>query len=84
MDGNENPSGSGESQPPKRTELVHKKGLHSAVWKYLEIKPEDDKQCEVHCKVCFSLVAAPQGNTTNLFKYSTMKPYKARNKDRRQ
>jgi len=43
--------------------------LHSAVWKYFEIKPEDDKQCEVYCKVFFSLVAEPQGNTTNLFNH---------------
>ena len=69
MDGDENPSGSGESHPPTRTELVPKKGSHSVVWKYFGFKPDDDKQSEVHCKVCFALVAAPQGNTTNLYNH---------------
>ena len=83
MNGNENPSSSGKSHPPKRTELP-KKGSHLAVWKYFEMKPEDDKRCEVHCKVCFSLVATPQISSISLnvtTKYSTMKSYKARNKD---
>ena len=66
MDSDDNPSGRGESHPPKRTGLVPKKGSHSTVWKYFGFKPEDDKQCEVHRKVCFSLVAAPQGNTTDV------------------
>ena len=56
MDGDENPRGS--SHPLKRTELMPKKVLHSEVWKYFGFKPDDDKQREVHGKVCFALVVA--------------------------
>ncbi|XP_060785451.1 E3 SUMO-protein ligase ZBED1-like [Neoarius graeffei] len=69
MDCEETPGGSGESHPKTRIELVPKKGSHSAVWKYFGFKPDDDKQSEVHCKVCSALIEAPQGNTINLYNH---------------
>ncbi|KAL2085940.1 hypothetical protein ACEWY4_019260 [Coilia grayii] len=63
----ETPGGSGE--PTEHTELVPKKGSHSVVWKYFGFKQDDDKQSEVHCKVCSALVGTKHGNTTNLYNH---------------
>ena len=69
MDGDKNPSGSGESHPTTQTDLIPKKGFHSVVWKYFGFKPENCNHCEVHCKVCFALVAVQHGKTTNLYNH---------------
>ncbi|KAI5085553.1 zinc finger BED domain-containing protein 1-like, partial [Silurus meridionalis] len=39
------------------------------VWKIFRFKPDDDAQRVVICKQCFGIVAAPQGNTTNLYNH---------------
>lgn len=54
---------------PLSLNLFRKKGSHSVVWKYFGFKQEDEGQFGVICKVCFALVAAPQGNTTNLYQH---------------
>ncbi|KAK0138123.1 Zinc finger BED domain-containing protein 1 [Merluccius polli] len=64
---NENQSTTRSDQ--SQTELVLKKGSHSVVWVYFGFKPDDEGQSRVICKACFSLVAAPQGNTTNLYQH---------------
>ena len=69
MDGDENPSGRGQSHPTTRNNLLPRKGSHSAAWKYFGFKSDDDKQCEVHCKVSFTLIAAQHGNATNLYNH---------------
>ena len=71
MDIDENPGTSDENQPTtqSQTELVPKKGSHSLVWKYFGFKQDDEGQSDVICEACFALVAAPQGNTTNLYQH---------------
>ncbi|KAI5107252.1 zinc finger BED domain-containing protein 1-like [Silurus meridionalis] len=49
--------------------LVTKKGAHCTVWNFFGFKPDDDAQRVVICKQCFGIVAAPQGNTTNLYNH---------------
>lgn len=63
----ENPVTSDETPPT--TELVLKKGSHSVVWKYFGYKKDNEGQSNVICKACFAVVAAPQGNTTNLYQH---------------
>ncbi|XP_073708964.1 E3 SUMO-protein ligase ZBED1-like [Garra rufa] len=63
----ENSGGDGESE--NVTKLVQKKGAHSTVWNFFGFKPEDDAQTVIICKQCFGIVAAPQGNTTNLYNH---------------
>lgn len=69
MDIDENPGPCDENQPTTQSQLVPKKGSHSVVWKYFGFKQEDEGQSGVICKVCFAPVAAPQGNTTNLYQH---------------
>lgn len=64
----ENPGGDGESEDVTTT-LLQKKGAHSTVWNFFGFKPEDDAQRVIICKQCFCIVAAPQGNTTNLYNH---------------
>ncbi len=63
----ENPGGDGESEDVSI--LVQKKGAHSTVWNFFGYKSQDDAQRVVICKQCFGIVAAPQGNTTNLYNH---------------
>ncbi len=63
----ENPGGDGESEDVSI--LVQKKGAHSTVWNFFGFKSQDDAQRVVICKQCFGIVAAPQGNTTNLYNH---------------
>lgn len=70
---------------PIWTQLVPKKVLYPAVWRYFVFQPDHDSVRGV--VKCFSPIAAPQIFTITLnsiTKYSMMKLDKSRNKDRRQ
>jgi len=70
-DTEENPGGEGESDVDVSTTvlLIPKKGAHSIVWNFFGFKPDDDAQGVILCKQCFGIVAATQGNTTNLYNH---------------
>ena len=54
----------------EREPLVNKKGKNkSAVWKHFGFKESDSEQEQILCKICNTVVSAPQGNTTNLFNH---------------
>ena len=54
----------------EREPLVIKKGKNkSAVWKHFGFKESDAEQEQILCKICYTVVSAPQGNTTNLFNH---------------
>ena len=63
----ENPADGGNDNPT--VTLLPKKGSHSVVWKFFGFKEDDEDQKHVTCKQCFAIVAAPQGNTTNLYSH---------------
>ena len=50
--------------------LVSKKGkTNSVVWEQFGFEESDDEQKHATCKICDMVVAAPHGNTTNLFNH---------------
>uniref|UniRef100_A0A1A8PZH5 BED-type domain-containing protein n=1 Tax=Nothobranchius rachovii TaxID=451742 RepID=A0A1A8PZH5_9TELE len=54
----------------ERIPLVEKRGkTTSVVWKYYGFAESDVNQVDIVCKLCYGVVAAPQGNTTNLFNH---------------
>lgn len=56
-----------EKQPEP---LVEKKSRASSViWRHFGFKSLDVEQKEIVCKVCYAVVSAPQGNTTNMFNH---------------
>ena len=58
-----------EKQPEP---LVEKKGrTTSVIWRHFGFK-SDVEQKEIVCKVCHTVVSAPQGNTTNLFNHKVV------------
>ena len=59
-----------EKQPEP---LVEKKGrTTSVIWRHFGFKLSDVEQKEIVCKVCHTIVSAPQGNTTNLFNHKVV------------
>ena len=69
MSAGENSADGGENDNPTVTLLVPKKASHSVVWKFFGFKEEDENQKDMTCKLCFATVAAPHGNTTNLYNH---------------
>lgn len=59
-----------EKQPEP---LVEKKGrTTSVIWRHFGFKSSDVEQKEIVCKVCHTVVSAPQGNTTHLFNHKVV------------
>ncbi len=57
----------------ERQPLADKKkgrtGTSSVVWKHFGFELSDVEQKKIVCKLCRTIVSAPQGNTTNLFNH---------------
>ncbi|XP_055053943.2 E3 SUMO-protein ligase ZBED1 [Misgurnus anguillicaudatus] len=61
-----------EKEPQKQ--LVNKRGKsHSVVWEQFGFNEADVDQNQIKCKICYAVVSALQGNTTNLFNHLKFK-----------
>jgi len=54
--------------------LTVKKGRTiSMVWEHFGFEVSDEEQCHTMCKICYKVIAASHGNTTNLFNHLKLK-----------
>lgn len=58
-----------EENKMKPTVLIPKNRSHSVVWKYFGFRADNQQQMNVKCTKCFSFIAAPQGNATDLYNH---------------
>ena len=50
--------------------LLDKKGKTSSlVWQHFGFEESDEAQAHIMCKMCYNVISAPLGNTTNLFNH---------------
>ncbi|KAL2081527.1 hypothetical protein ACEWY4_023380 [Coilia grayii] len=57
-----------------QSRLVDKKGKRSSlVWEHFGFEESDEKQQRIMCKICYKVISAPLGNTTNLFNHLKQK-----------
>ncbi len=62
-----------EREQPQKS-LVNRKGRsNSVVWEHFGFEEADVDQKHIMCNICYAVVLAPLGNTTNLFNHLKFK-----------
>ena len=55
--------------------LLDKKGKTSSlIWQHYGFKEADEAEDHIMCKMCYNVISAPLGNTTNLFNHLRRNP----------